>query len=304
MDKCLKSFENQTFKNFEIIFVDDCSTDGTYDFLLEYQKNNKLNIQVLKNDVNSGPAYSRNRGILLSTSDYVTFCDCDDWYDVTYLSEMVSLIETTASNLVFCGHKVVNSKNHVQFRPITNHNGIISKSEAWGLDADSLCMLMVQSSIIKRIPLPDVRNGEDAATVPLLIAVSDQIAVTSSCLYNYFRRINSASQSVSDKTITSFENAFLYTKKHFPVHLKDELEYIGIRNLLYSTVISIMTIGYNISRIEDILQTFQADFPFWYSNKYFHQIALSKRLVLFLLHHKLYPIIKLVAIVRKIIITI
>ncbi|WP_346351648.1 glycosyltransferase family A protein [Oceanimonas sp. AH20CE76] len=73
-----KSILNQTHRNLELIIVDDCSTDNTYNTCLELQKHDNR-IKVLRNHENSGAYYSRNHGLKLSQGDYVTILDADDW---------------------------------------------------------------------------------------------------------------------------------------------------------------------------------------------------------------------------------
>lgn len=76
----IESVLAQTYSNWEMIIVDDCSTDGSYEIALNYAKNDKR-INVLKNDNNSGAAFSRNRAIQVAKGDFIAFLDSDDlWY--------------------------------------------------------------------------------------------------------------------------------------------------------------------------------------------------------------------------------
>lgn len=77
--KAIESILNQTYMNFEIIICDDCSSDDTYNLLLEYQKNYK-NIKIIKNQENMGLAYSLNNCLKNCDSNikYVARMDCDD----------------------------------------------------------------------------------------------------------------------------------------------------------------------------------------------------------------------------------
>lgn len=81
IDRCFKALENQTYKDFDVIVVDDCSTDNSIEIIEKYRATSKLTITIMKNDINSGPAASRNKGIRKSTAEYITFCDSDDWYE-------------------------------------------------------------------------------------------------------------------------------------------------------------------------------------------------------------------------------
>ncbi len=73
--KTLPYWENQTVKDFEIIVIDDNSTDGTYEIIKNYRGNLKIN--VIKNNVNKGSADGRNKGALFANSDVIIYTDDD-----------------------------------------------------------------------------------------------------------------------------------------------------------------------------------------------------------------------------------
>lgn len=297
--KCISSLENQTYHNFKVIFVDDNSTDDTYSQLLELQKISHLNIKVLLNAQNSGPAISRNRGILEVDTKYIAFCDCDDWYEPNFIEEMVGLLESNSADLAFCGHKVVDENGSALMRPVFNKSGIISKEQVYSLDADSLCMLMVKSDIMKTTLLPNLRNGEDMAVVPLLIAKANIYVVSEKCLYNYFRRSDSASEMIKVEVVDSLLFSFDYLKQNFPSDLHIELEYIGIKYVLYSSIITLFTIGFYRKKALLILYNFEKNYPNWKNNPYLGGMRFYKRLVIFLVKLKCLYCIRVVAIVRK-----
>ena len=73
MERGLHFLEKQTFIDFEVIFVDDCSTDDTYCQLEKYQQQSILSIRIIRNIKNSGPGESRNYGIKMAKGDYIAF---------------------------------------------------------------------------------------------------------------------------------------------------------------------------------------------------------------------------------------
>ena len=73
----LDSIINQDFKSFELIVIDDCSRDHTFQLICEWAEKDHR-ILALRNDVNSGVAKTRNRGIDLAKGQYIAFLDSDD----------------------------------------------------------------------------------------------------------------------------------------------------------------------------------------------------------------------------------
>jgi glycosyltransferase involved in cell wall biosynthesis len=78
LDRCLKSLQNQTYKNFEVLVCDDGSTDNTEEIVAKY--NSILTIKYIKDDNFGGPASPRNNGISEAKGDWICFLDSDDWW--------------------------------------------------------------------------------------------------------------------------------------------------------------------------------------------------------------------------------
>lgn len=299
--RCIDSLVGQSFQKFKVILVDDKSTDDTYQYLLQLQATSGLDIMVLQNSCNSGPAVSRNKGILEADTKYITFCDSDDWYEPNFLKTMVSLLEDNAADMAFCGYKVVDEHGNSQSRPVYNRSGLISREEAFCLDADSLCMLMVKTDIMKDTLLPDLRNGEDVATVPLLMAKANRYAATVSCLYNYFRRSDSASERPTMKVVESLVCSYRYVQEKFPDEYIKEKEFLGIKNLLYSTIITLFSCSNDKRTAKELLNEFETIYPNWKNNPYITSLRIYKKVILRMVSLKLFGVVRLVAILRNVI---
>lgn len=299
--RCIDSLVGQSFQKFKVILVDDKSTDDTYQYLLQLQATSELDIMVLQNSCNSGPAVSRNKGILEADTKYITFCDSDDWYEPDFLKTMVGLLEDNAADMAFCGYKVVDEHGNSQSRPVYNRSGLISREEAFCLDADSLCMLMVKTDIMKDTLLPDLRNGEDVATVPLLMAKANRYAATVSCLYNYFRRSDSASERPTMKVVESLVCSYRYVQENFPDEYIKEKEFLGIKNLLYSTIITLFSCSNDKRTAKELLNEFETIYPNWKNNPYITSLRIYKKVILRMVSLKLFGVVRLVAILRNVI---
>lgn len=300
IDGCIHSLQNQLFSDFEVIFVDDASKDNTVRKLENIALNSNLNIQIIKNEKNCGPAKSRNRGILAATTEYITFCDADDWYEVEFLSTLYKGLKKNNADLAICGYSVVDEKGNKEKRPLNQSCVVEKKEDMLGIDVDSLCMLMVKTTIMKDTLLPDIRNGEDMAVVPLLMMKANKCLVIRECLYNYYRRSGSASETVTMKVVDSFVESFNHIREHFPKGYVEIEEYIGVRNLLYAGLITLFSFSYDIKKANKILGDFEKSYPNWIKNDYIEEMPRYKVVVLKLAHNRYYVAIWVLAKLRKI----
>lgn len=102
--KCVNSVINQTYKELEIILVDDGSTDSCFNICEEY-KNLDPRIKVIHQE-NSGLSEARNRGLEVSNGDYVIFLDSDDyWNDINAISEIVKQINEVKAEVIIFGYR-------------------------------------------------------------------------------------------------------------------------------------------------------------------------------------------------------
>ena len=104
ISKCIESIVNQTYKNLEIILVDDGSTDRSGEICDEYGK--KDNRIVVVHNKNKGVSVARNCGLDIATGDYITFVDSDDYIDLQMYSEMMKVVEKYSCDVVYSGSVV------------------------------------------------------------------------------------------------------------------------------------------------------------------------------------------------------
>ena len=140
ISRCLNYLINQTYKNIEIICVNDGSKDNSLQILNEYeQKDNRI---VVLNQKNFGVAKARNFGISKMTGKYLMFCDADDFYELNMVEKMVSVIETQNVDFAFCNvnridfltNKIKNNlidKNVLGFNNIVKENFSKYQYELW-----------------------------------------------------------------------------------------------------------------------------------------------------------------------------
>lgn len=110
--KCLKSVFEQTYKNLEVIIIDDGSKDNSYDVACEIVEKNKpewMQVFVEKQE-NRGVAAARNKGIDMASGDYVAFIDQDDYIEREYCRNYMEAAETDGWDIVVGGYERVSDK--------------------------------------------------------------------------------------------------------------------------------------------------------------------------------------------------
>ena len=103
LHECLDSVINQTYKDIEIILVDDGSTDKSSSICDEYAKKDER-IKVFHTS-NNGPSHARNIGIDNATGEYIVFQDSDDYIELNMIEDTVKEALKSDSDLVISGHK-------------------------------------------------------------------------------------------------------------------------------------------------------------------------------------------------------
>ena len=105
--KTLNSVLNQTYQNFEVIIVNDCSTDNSLDVVKAARDHR---IKITEHSENKGLSASRNTGINAATHSYIAFLDADDYWDSIYLETIRNLVKKYPEESVFAAHYRENFK--------------------------------------------------------------------------------------------------------------------------------------------------------------------------------------------------
>lgn len=107
----IESVLAQTYTNWEMIIVDDCSTDDSYQIALEYAEKDSR-IIVIKNEINSGAAISRNKAIEISKGEYVAFLDSDDLWGPEKLETQLKFMQENNCDFSFSEYEHIDESNN------------------------------------------------------------------------------------------------------------------------------------------------------------------------------------------------
>ncbi|MDD3906761.1 MAG: glycosyltransferase [Bacteroidales bacterium] len=117
LSQCLESVLCQTFRNIEIICVDDGSTDNSKNILQHYQEKDKRITVIMQTNLGGGGA--RNRGIEASNGEYLLFLDSDDFIERDFIEKMHQKCLIDNADIAICGFKLYDNKTGKRSNPIT-----------------------------------------------------------------------------------------------------------------------------------------------------------------------------------------
>lgn len=298
MERCINSLCNQTYRNFEVIIVDDCSTDGSVNEIKGLINKINFDLKIIENSINKGPGYSRKVGIQSSIGEFVCFCDTDDWYEERFLEKMLKTVLETESDIVFCDCYYVNEnqKNESKwYEPIKIMN---SKKEIIAFSYGSLCISMIKRELFDGIDFPELYHGEDAALIPVIISKGENITIIKEPLYNYLMRNDSASNLFDRKAFDSANCVFRYIKYNLSKDFSDEVEFIGIKGILYSGCLNAIKCGISMSEISKVVQAFKDDYPNYKDNIYLKRYNKFKKIFIKMIDHNNYFAAKMFSILH------
>lgn len=117
LGQTINSVLNQTYKNWELILVDDCSTDKTIELIKSYQKKHP-NISLIKNTSNQGAGVARNKGINAAKGDFIAFLDADDLWKPNKLEVQINLMIKGNLDVCFSSYDLIDEEGSELFKRV------------------------------------------------------------------------------------------------------------------------------------------------------------------------------------------
>lgn len=273
MEKCLKSLENQTYKNFEVIFIDDKSTDDLYSKLVNFSQKSNLKIQILQNEKNEGPGFSRNKGIEASNGEYITFCDADDYIENNLVEQIVKKIETVKTDCLIYDYiyemksgKQILQKSYL----IGQDEGFIKVEDAIFHATGSTWCKVYKLSVIKEnnITFPNLKKGEDMVFNKISYSKCEKIYYLNENLYHYVINGESLMNNETNESIMYYKTAMNILKENLLPKFQEEFYSIYIKEYFYSMTLSLVKLHKSNKEIKEHIIECEKYVP----NLYNHQI--------------------------------
>lgn len=242
LNRCIDSILSQTYKNFELILINDGSPDNSPAICDAYASENSC-VKVIHKK-NEGVSAARNNGIEIAKGNYIVFIDSDDYIHTGYLSTLMLMLSNSEAQLSVCGYKkIFDSK--VDKIKVSNDFEIISDLLAMDmlLNEQSKCApwgKLYNINLFEEVRFPEGKIMEDMFVMPLLFKKAKLIAISTEELYYYNQEGESITRSSFNyKKLDIVEGALSwknYTEVNYPTLFeKASLHYYAtvIDNCIY-----------------------------------------------------------------------
>ena len=260
LDECILSVINQTYKNLEILLIDDGSTDSSRDICYNYSEKDDR-IQII-NKKNGGLASARNIGIAKATGEYIYFLDSDDYIKETTIEEVINYMKNNDLDLCYFSADVViedddlswNKKMYIKRNHYIPNKGISILKEL--VDNNeytcSNCMFISKSSLLKLNNLKYTEGYiyEDNYFAFMLAINSQKSGVLNKSLY--FRRVRKGSITTEDFVLKKRINSYKVVLNDFD-HIKtnDKIVKKLLKKFKRGFAIAIINFARQLDDLED-----------------------------------------------------
>ncbi len=295
LDKCLDSVEKQTYKDTEIIIVNDGSPDNSQSIVDEYVSRNENFVSYTIE--NRGQGGARNFGVEKASGDYVVFLDSDDYVSENCIERFVAAAKENDSDIVVCNNYDVDENGRVIRHSINNvQNETISVNECpkalftrpcpWGK--------MYRKSLFEGLSFVSRVWYEDMRLIPKLFLRAEKITFIEDFLFYYVQRQGSTmnnSQALRNlEVLDAFDDLISYFKSENAYEkFKSELDYLIIDHIAVAAITRVVLSDAKEKKtVIKKMQEYLAQFDNLYENKYISCLGRNKRLVLMFNRNKLY----------------
>lgn len=298
LKKCLDSLVGQTFKDLEILLINDGSTDSSEKIIDKYiEKYPKLIKKI--NKKNGGQASARNLGLTKAKGKYILFLDSDDYIKKDACEVLYNYALMDDYDIVLFDYYITykDKKEPVNVLSYCKDKEVISPKDYF-LSTPSPCNKLFKKELLinNNFKFPEGIIYEDYAEVPTLVKYNPKTIYCKKFLHFYIQSDNSTMRTPVYKE--KYENLFvasdyLYDKLKDFDYIKEELEYRFIGHFLYEGSLNFYKYR-KIDMIKKISNWMRKNYPNWRKNKYYKSKNLKYKVLCNLFYLKQVWIIDLI----------
>lgn len=192
LGEAIESVLNQTYTNFELLLIDDNSTDNSKQICKEYARKDNRIVLFENNTENHGPGPTRNIGLDNATGVFIYFMDADDWIDENLLECAVRRMQETNADIVQVGAIYGRNDGKELEKYCWKGKDLLTKEEIskdfndfWNNNRNSLWLYLFRWEKVKKVRFENIIIGEDICYTIDALANAEKIAYIPKLLYHY-----------------------------------------------------------------------------------------------------------------------
>ncbi len=298
MERCLRSLEKQTLKDFEAIFIEDQSNDNLLEELIMYQKTALFSMKIIKNETNLGQGLSRNRGIDNAVGNYITFLDADDYFEENTLAQLANIIDKEKPECIIFDYyfETKNHRNIYQKSYLKTEDGIISKENAMIHSTGSTWCKVYLSTIIKNeaIRFPNLKRCEDMVFNKIAMSYCEKIYYYNKALYHYVMNENSIMHTKQTLSLENSSQAVAFVEKQLITRYPVVVEAIFLKEYFYANLITLVKLKKTNKQLIEHITICEKKYPHLYENTVISYMTKFQQICIKLAREKHILLLKLV----------
>ncbi len=298
LNKCLDSLVNQTFKDIEIVLVNDGSTDGSEEIIKDYlEKDDRI---IYFKQPNGGQASARNLGLSKASGEYISYLDSDDYVDLDML-ETIDQHTKDGYDIILSDY-YINRKDGEEYHKLyTGNIGEVKLIDYWKFDTCPWNKVYKKSFLLdNHFSFPEGIMYEDFASIPTLVKYEPKLFYCGRAFVHYV--LSDVSTMRSEVYKRKYEDIFeatnyLYNNLNGCGFDQELEELICIHVLYYGSLNFYRFKKYEqIDKISDLIRKV---YPKWSKNKYIKAMSIKRKVLMHLFYDKKYEIIRFVQKIKK-----
>lgn len=220
--EAIESVLNQTYRNLELLLIDDCSRDDSLGIAFEYEKKDSR-VRVLRNEVNQGVAKTRNYGVKEAKGAYIALLDSDDVWHPEKLERQLQLLEQEKAELAYCSYDFMDETGKAILKPFrvpekTDFNRMLFENDI------GCSTVMIRSNVFKQhLFNPDCYHEDYALWMEMLQSGIKAVGLTG--VYVHYRKV---SGSRSDNKVNAAKERWKIFREELNLPLwKSVVAFVG-----------------------------------------------------------------------------
>lgn len=243
LSEAIESVLKQTYIDFELLLINDRSTDNSKAICVEYSKKDNRIVLLENSSECHGPGPTRNVGLDYATGEYIYFMDADDWADAELLECAVKRMQETNADIVQFGaiYEWENWNRSESYGEI--RNGVLTKDEIkedflsfWKVIMSSLWICLFRRETVKTIRFENIMYGEDSSYIMDALCNTVKIAYVEKALYHYRYVEASTSRRWRNNTIDCFATNWNHQRNYLD-SFQGEIDKLAYAEVAYGNII-------------------------------------------------------------------